>query len=434
MGLGCGPAPARQAAGPRRGSYARQLALVCSTDFVVWLGGGAIYPYLPVFLKEDAHASVGMVGVVAGAYFLAVFACAVPAGRLSDRIGRKPMMIAGTLLYALSTLLFLTTANPWWFVAFRIVEGAGAACVVPAAQAFVAEITTNHDRGRAYGWLATAQYGGLIVGPAIAWPLYALGGGHGARAFYAIFVFGTVVTAAAGAALWLWLREPETSRQAQAAGRRPSLRSLLTWPIVAVVLVVATAQFAMGGFEVVWSIFLRDLHASITVIGLTWVLFSAPLLLSFVGGRAADRYSRFRLMFLGFAVQAVCWLLVPLFRDPLLYLLVLPLDGLAFAFALPAKQGFLVQLSPRSWLGSVLGVEQAAAQIAAFAGTLGAPLVYERIGAGWFAVAGLVALAGLVAAAPTLRREWRVLAASGATVTMADATDLTARSQISPAP
>ncbi len=390
---------------------------------------GRDYPYLPVFLNEDAHASVAMIGAIAAAYFLAVFAFSVPAGQLSDRVGRKPVMVGGTLLYAVSTLLFLTTTDPWWFVAFRVLEGAGAAAVVPAAQAFLADITTDRDRGRAFGWLTTAQYAGLIAGPALAWPLYALGGGHGARAFYAVFLFGAVATAAAAVALWVGLREPDRAGRTRRAGARPALRSLLSRPVAAIILVVASANYAMGGFEVVWSIFLRDLGASLTVVGLTWVLFSAPLLLSFLGGRAADRYSRFALMVGGFAVQAGCWLLVPAIRDPLVYLLLLPIDGLAFAFAFPAKQGLLVQVSPRRWLGSVQGVEQAAMQLAALAGTLSAPLLYRSLGASFFAVAGLVALAGLIIATPTLREACQVIARSGSTMSSAEVADAAAQAQ-----
>jgi MFS family permease len=385
-----------------------QLALVCVTDFVVWLGGGAIYPYLPVFLRDQARASLGTIAVIASAYFVAVFVFSIPAGRLSDRVGRKPMMVAGTLLYALSTLLFLTTRNPWLFVLFRALEGMGAAAVVPAAQAFVAEISTDENRSRSYGWLTSAQYAGLIIGPAAAWPMHALGGGHGARAFYAIFVFGTVVTAGAALALALYLHEPEPEGDERPRGEpSPPLRSLLSRPIVAIILIVATAQFAMGGFEVVWSIYLDDLHASFTVIGLTWVLFSAPLLLSFVGGRVADRHSRFTLMIVGFGIQAVCWVLVPVLHNATAFLLLLPLDGLAFAFAFPAKQAFLVQVSPQRWLGSIQGAEQAAIQAAALVGTATAPLLYGWLGAGFFALAGVVGLAGLAGGAPTLRRAWR---------------------------
>ena len=169
----------------------------------------------------------------------------------------------------------------------------------------------------------------------------------------------------------------------------------------------------MGCFEVVWSIYLRDLGASIALIGLTWVLYSAPLLLSFVGGYLADRRSRFVLMTAGFGVQGVCWLLVPVFHDPRVFLLLLPIDGLAFALAFPAKQAFLVQLSPQRWLGTVQGTEQAAMQCAGLIGTVTAPLLYASFGGGLWAVAGGVALAGLAAAAPTLRRAWREVERSG---------------------
>ena len=381
-----------------------QLALICLTDFLVWLGSGAIYPYLPVFLREDAGASLGMIGLVAGAYYVAVLAFSVPAGRLSDRVGRKPMLVAGTALYAVSMLLFTLTKDPLLFVLFRAIEGLGAAAVVPAALAFVAEISSEEHRSRAYGWLTSAQYAGLIIGPAAAWALLSFesGGDYG---FDAIFLFGSAITAAAAVTLAVYLREPDKAGGSpRHAVPRPPLRSLLSRPVAAIILIVATAEFAIGGFEVVWSIYLRDLGASLAVVGLTWVLFSAPLLLSFLGGRLADRHSRLALLVAGFSVQAVCWLLVPIFHDPAVFLLIVPVDGLALALASPATQAFLVQVSPPPWLGTIQGMEQSGMQLAALIGTVAAPLLYARLGAGFFAVAGIVGLGGLLVGTPILRR------------------------------
>ena len=381
-----------------------QLALICLPDFLVWLGSGAIYPYLPVFLREDAGASLGMIGLVAGAYYVAVLAFSVPAGRLSDRVGRKPMLVAGTALYAVSMLLFTLTKDPLLFVLFRAIEGLGAAAVVPAALAFVAEISSEEHRSRAYGWLTSAQYAGLIIGPAAAWALLSFesGGDYG---FDAIFLFGSAITAAAAVTLAVYLREPDKAGGSpRHAVPRPPLRSLLSRPVAAIILIVATAEFAIGGFEVVWSIYLRDLGASLAVVGLTWVLFSAPLLLSFLGGRLADRHSRLALLVAGFSVQAVCWLLVPIFHDPAVFLLIVPVDGLALALASPATQAFLVQVSPPPWLGTIQGMEQSGMQLAALIGTVAAPLLYARLGAGFFAVAGIVGLGGLLVGTPILRR------------------------------
>ena len=84
--------------------------------------------------------------------------------------------------------------------------------------------------------------------------------------------------------------------------------------------------------------------------------------------------------------------------------------GAAFALAFPAKQAFLVQVTPRRRLGTVQGLEQTAMQGAALVGTLTAPLLYGLVGGAVFVVGGGVALAGLAIAAPTLRREWRCVA------------------------
>jgi DHA1 family multidrug resistance protein-like MFS transporter len=380
---------------------------VAAADFVVWAGGGAIFPYLPVFLQDEAGASLWWIGVIASAYFIGVFMVAPFAGRLSDRVGRKPLLVGGTLLYGTATLLFITTTEPALFVLFRLLEGVGVALIVPAGQAFIAEITTDKNRSQAYGWWTTAQFGGLLVGPALAWPLYELGGGEGPWAFYSIFLFGSALSLLAAVALAVLIREPEhAARERREAVARPSARSLLTAPIVAIIVVVATAEFTMGAWEVVWSIWLDSQGKSLTFIGVTWIAFSAPMLLSFAGGRLADRHSRFALMIAGFTIQGVVWFVFSLTELSWVYVAALVVGGLAFAFAFPAKQALLVQISPSRWLGSIQGIEQASMQGAAFVGTLVAPLVYGAIGGWVFAVCGGVALAGVAVATPILGRHW----------------------------
>ena len=75
-----------------------QLGIVCAASFVVWSGFGAILPYLPVFLKEQAHASIWLIGFVASAYYIGTCLFSALLGRLSDRVGRKPMIVVGVSL------------------------------------------------------------------------------------------------------------------------------------------------------------------------------------------------------------------------------------------------------------------------------------------------------------------------------------------------
>ena len=101
------------------------------------------------------------------------------------------------------------------------------------------------------------------------------------------------------------------------------------------------------------------------------------MLLSFVGGMVADRYSRF-------------WLFIDRLRarraapgcstgsstNFTAFLVVNVLEGIAIAFSYPAKQAFLIQVSPRRWIGTVTGVESTAMQLAGLLGSLTAPILY----------------------------------------------------------
>jgi len=387
-----------------------QLGVICAASFVVWSGFGAILPYLPVFLQEQAHASVWLIGVVAAAYYVGTFVFSAPLGRLSDSIGRKPMIVAGVGLYATATLLFISTTHPGWLILFRLLEGVGAAAVTPAGQAMVADLTTESTRSRAYGWLTTAQFGGLVAGPVLAWPLYSLGGGEGKWAFYTIFLFGSAVSTITAIALLFAVREPEHARRRRAVKvKHPPYRQLVTRPVVAFLVIAVTGHFAMGVWEVLWSLWLRHLGASMRYIGFTWIAFSVPMLLAWVGGYLADRHSRWVLMFSGYTVSAIAWVLYGATRNLTLFLIVNVVEGFAVAWSYPAKQAFLVQVVPSRWLGSVQGLEQTFVQVAALIGTLVAPVLYSHLSGYVISVAGAVSLLGLGFAAPVLYREWNRL-------------------------
>jgi DHA1 family multidrug resistance protein-like MFS transporter len=425
-----------------------QLIPVSAASFVVWSGFGAILPYLTVFLNEEAHASYALISYITAAYFVSTFFFSSVLGRLSDTIGRKPMMVIGTSLYAVATLLFVTTTHAEWFILFRFLEGLGAAAVGPAGQAFVADITTEKNRSRAYGWLTTAQFGGLVAGPAMALPLYSLGGGQGKWAFYTIFLFGSALSAAMAVVLLLAIKEPKATarrrhelarereeRETVLEARRSPVRSLVTVPlkpfgavgnllgqyrrivtapILAFIVVASTGNFAMGVWDVLWSLYLVHLGASIEFVGWTWIAFSVPMLFSWVGGRIADRGNRFLLMFSGYAISAVAWVVYGTTSNLTVFIVFSVIEGTAVAYSFPAKQTFLVQVSPRRWLGSIQGLESTSMQFAALIGTFSAPWFYALIGGKVIALAGLISLAGLAIAAPILRREWARIKSSEA--------------------
>jgi MFS family permease len=163
----------------------------------------------------------------------------------------------------------------------------------------------------------------------------------------------------------------------------------------------------MGAFEVVWSLYLRDLGASNTYISATWIAFSVPMLFAFVGGIVADRYSRFVLMFTGYTMSAAAWVIYGTTTSLVIFLAVNVIEGFAIAFSYPAKQAFLVQVSPRRFLGTVTGLETSAMQLAGLIGTLTAPVMYGWMSGYVMAFGGVVNFIGLAIAAPILARAWR---------------------------
>ena len=158
-----------------------------------------------------------------------------------------------------------------------------------------------------------------------------------------------------------------------------------------------------------WSIWLKHLGASLDFISLTWVAFSVPMLLSFAGGMLADRWSRFWLMMVGFTGSAVAWIVYGVTTNLTLFLIVNVLEGLAIAFSYPAKQAFLIQVSPARWRGTVTGIESTSMQLAGLLGSLTAPILYSWISGYVLAVGGVLNLLGLAIAAPVLYRAWRDL-------------------------
>jgi MFS family permease len=133
------------------------------------------------------------------------------------------------------------------------------------------------------------------------------------------------------------------------------------------------------------------------------------MLFSFAGGMLADRYSRFWLLAVGFGLSSFAWMFYGLSTNLVALLVVNVLEGFAIAFSYPAKQAFLIQVSPPRWFGMVTGVESTSMQLAGLLGSLTAPLMYARISGRVLTLAGLLSLAGVLVAAPILHKAWQRL-------------------------
>src|SRR3970282_257203 len=107
------------------------------------------------------------VGLLTGVYPLIQLIFAPLWGRWSDRIGRRPLVLIGIAGYVIAQVLFGLANSLWLLYAARIIGGMLSSATLPVAAAYVADMTTEEERGRGMAWLGTAVSLGVVVGPAL---------------------------------------------------------------------------------------------------------------------------------------------------------------------------------------------------------------------------------------------------------------------------
>jgi len=185
------------------------------TIFVSLIGFGIIIPLLP-FYAQTFGASPTTIGLLFASFSLAQFVAAPILGDLSDRWGRRPVLVFSLLGTVLSfTLLALAHSLTLLFIA-RIVDGLSGGNIT-AARAYIADVTPPEDRAKRYGLIGAAFGLGFILGPAL--------GGALSHISYTAPIWAAVALSAIAAVLaYAWL--PEPARHAADAGAPPWWRTL----------------------------------------------------------------------------------------------------------------------------------------------------------------------------------------------------------------
>lgn len=144
----------------------RALPILFAVMFLVMVGFGIIIPVLP-FYAENIGASPTQLGFLMAVYSLMQLLFAPMWGRISDRIGRKPVIMIGILGLSLSFFLMGVSSSLWMLFFARIIGGILSSANMPTVMAYVADITSPEDRGKGMGIVGAATGLGFVFGPAI---------------------------------------------------------------------------------------------------------------------------------------------------------------------------------------------------------------------------------------------------------------------------
>ncbi len=144
----------------------RQVALLALTLGVVMLGFGIVIPVYPFYIQSMGASGkdLGLLIAISPALQL-VFSPIW--GVVSDRVGRKPVLMVGILGYGISMFLFGLATELWMLYVFRALGALLSAATLPTTYAYISDSTTEEDRSGAMGALGAATGLGMMLGPAV---------------------------------------------------------------------------------------------------------------------------------------------------------------------------------------------------------------------------------------------------------------------------
>ena len=351
----------------------RPLATIFAIVFIDLLGFGIVIPLLPLY-AERYHPSALEFGLLLSSYSAMQFLFAPVLGRLSDRVGRKPVLLVSLAGSVAGYVLFAFAGSLAALFAARIIDGISGGNI-STAQAYVADVTGPEDRAKGMGVVGAAFGLGFIFGPAIAGVTVLWGPAAPGLAAAAMSACALLATA-------LFLDEPEHSGPAPAS-RRGILEAIRDRRIRLVLIVFFLVTFAFSNFEATFSQFLHDrMAAAPTAVAFFFVYIG--VLISLVQGGAirplSKRFGERVLSVAGILLVAAGLFLMPLSGTRgALRLVLIPLT-LGIGAANPALSSFISKLSGSRERGTVLGAYQSMSSLGRILGPLWGEFAYFRLG------------------------------------------------------
>lgn len=377
------------------------MAILFFIVFIDLVGFGMIIPLLP-FYAEHFGADPFVVGLVMASYSLAQFAAAPFWGRLSDRVGRRPVLIV-SLAGAAAAYVWLGYADQLWMLFAARLAGGAMAGNISAAFAYMADITTPENRAKGMGLIGAAFGLGFIAGPAL--------GGLLAGSDPALADYRTPALAAAGLSFlalgmsFAILKESLSKELRRRLAEKPraqrwaQFRAALARPKVGKLIgLTFLATFVFAGMEATFAMWSNRQFG--------WGPAQNGYLFAFIGilsatiqggliGRLAKKFGEARLIIFGTGSLAIGLGLIP-FSSSLPYLLVAMIFlGIGFSVMSPSLNSLVSLQVGAEDQGGIMGINRSANTLARVLGPAWAGFLFATLGRDWPYFSGAL-LMGLV--------------------------------------
>jgi len=308
--------------------------------FLVMVGFGIIIPVLP-FYAEELGASAADLGLLMAVYSLMQFIFAPVWGRVSDKIGRKPVILIGIFGLSLSFFLTALSTELWMLFAARIIGGFLSAANMPTVMAYVADITSEEDRGKGMGIVGAATGLGFIFGPAI--------GGMFTR--FSIdtpfYVAGTISLLTFFLVIIILKESIHYSNEKEAVQQKASFKNIFTGQLSILYFLQLFISLSLAGLEATFAYFAAE-RAGLDAVSLGYIFMIMGLASAAVQGsmgKLTKKFGEKRIIQAGIVVSAVGFFLILFTQNFTTAAIFLAIFGVGNGVIRPSVSSLLTKMS-----------------------------------------------------------------------------------------
>jgi DHA1 family tetracycline resistance protein-like MFS transporter len=350
----------------------RALYVLLLVVFINMVGFGLVIPLLP-FYAQSLKAQPWQITALFSAYSLGQFFAEPFWGRLSDRIGRRPVLIVTILANTLSYVALAYAPTIWVAFAIRLVGGFGSGNI-STIQGYMADVTPPEQRAARMGLLGAAFGAGFVVGPALGGLLAHPEAGRLGFQIPLFVAAGMAALASLGVFLFVVESRSPRAPDAPRPHRREALQTAMAHPVLSrVLLVTLVSTAAFAGMESIFGLWTyarfdwgpRQVGLCFAVIGVV-----ASIGQGAVTGRLARRFGEPRVLTAGLSIIAFSLAITPFAPSGAAVPLFVGLTAFGQSLVFPCVAALISRATPPDQQGAMLGLNMAAGSLARMTGPL----------------------------------------------------------------
>lgn len=357
----------------------KKLWVLMVTAAIDMIGFALIVPILPFYAKEFG-ADAFTVGLLMASFAFGTMVTAPLWGRVSDRYGRKPVLMAAQLMSALAFLVFAFAGNVWLLFVCRFLQGVGGGSI-GAVSAWVSDSVRPAERAQALGWITAATSAGVMLGPAIASLTVGISRHAPGLIAASMCAINLIFT-------WYWLTESRVAT-AGAGGRRKVSGEILAvmshpaQPIHSLIWIYTAGMMAFMASSSIMALYLAYRFAVTEhTIGYFYVAvgFVSLVMRGLILGPLVRALGEVRVLRLGATALGLGMIGQTLTPNLPLFVLVMMLVPTGTALLFPCTTSLITRLAPPDAVGQTVGVQQSFGGVSRLLAPIWAGAAFQALG------------------------------------------------------